>query len=364
MFYRGSRLQHDQANLPRTVGIVHRRRGLIYEPNQNINKKLTNSELVCNFAAMNRKTGYPIRYAARASGVKPHVIRTWERRYRAVEPRRTDTNRRIYSDEDVRRLRLLKAAVEAGHSISQIAGLETAALAEIVEEVPRPAGAPEGPRPDLPAEAAAIVAEALDAVVALDGRRLERILEQAAVKSTRPVLLQGVILPLFAQIGEQWAAGRIKILGEHMATLVAKSLLWDMLRTVELAGSAPRIVLATPAGQWHELGVLAAALTAAEAGWQPLYFGPNLPAEEIAAAVNHTNARALALGITHRLDDARLAAEIRKVRRFLGPQLPIFVGGRVAADLERTLVDIGARQIVDLDQFRREMDRMGESRIG
>ncbi|HHP7235394.1 MAG TPA: MerR family transcriptional regulator [Desulfobacterales bacterium] len=313
---------------------------------------------------METNPGYPIRYAARASGVKPHVIRTWERRYQAVEPHRTDTNRRLYSEGDIRRLRLLKAAVDAGHSISQVSALETEALSELVdralplEEPAEPVGR------DVPDEVANVLDEALEAVTELDARRLERVLEQAAVKFTRPVLLQDVILPLFYRIGEQWAAGRVKIIGEHMATIVARTLLWDMLRTVEIAETAPRVVLATPAGQWHELGVLVAALVAADAGWQPVYFGPNLPAEEIAAAVSHTGARALALGITHRLDDNRLATELKKVRRFVGSRLPIFVGGRVTEALGATLAAVGAKPIAGLDAFRTELDRITAARDG
>jgi len=308
---------------------------------------------------MENNAGYPIRYAARASGVKPHVIRTWERRYQAVVPERTDTNRRLYSEEDVRRLRLLKTAVDAGHSISQIAGLETGALVEIVDRSLPPVESAETRSPDVPAEAAGVVEEAFEAVVALDSRRLERVLEQAAVKLTRPVLLQGVILPLFERIGEQWAAGRVKIIGEHMATIVAKTLLWDMLRTTEIGQNAPRVVFATPAGQWHELGALVAALAAADAGWQPVYFGPNLPAEEIAAAVSHTGARALALGIAYRFDDNRLATELKKIRRFIGPRVPIFVGGRVADSLGPALESVDARRIVSLEEFRAELDRLG-----
>lgn len=313
---------------------------------------------------MNATTGYPIRYAARVSGIKPHVIRTWERRYQAVVPDRTSTNRRIYTEADIERLRLLKTAVEGGHSISQIAGLKTEALSALVDRC-RPAPKSLEPEwPDVPAEAAVVVEEAFEAVVVLDGRRLEQVLEQATVTLTRPVLLQGVILPLFRHIGEQWAAGRVKILGEHLATIVARSLLWDMLRAVEIADTAPRVVLATPAGQWHELGVLVAALVAADAGWQPVYFGPNLPAEEIAAAVSHTGARVLALGITHQIDDNRLATELRKLRRLVGAKIPIFVGGRTVAILEPVFETSGVKQIVDLEVFRSELNRIVDSLDG
>ena len=63
------------------------------------------------------KNLYPVRYVARQTGLTPHLIRSWERRYAAVAPRRTDTNHRLYSDDDIERLSLLRNAVKAGQSI-------------------------------------------------------------------------------------------------------------------------------------------------------------------------------------------------------------------------------------------------------
>ena len=57
------------------------------------------------------------------TGLSPHLIRIWEKRYSAVAPERTDTNRRLYSDAEIERLNLLRLATRAGHSIGNIAKL-------------------------------------------------------------------------------------------------------------------------------------------------------------------------------------------------------------------------------------------------
>ena len=57
------------------------------------------------------------------TGLKSHTLRTWEKRYSAVAPRRTETNRRVYNSVDIYRLQLLSKAVESGHAISYIASL-------------------------------------------------------------------------------------------------------------------------------------------------------------------------------------------------------------------------------------------------
>src|SRR4030095_11349558 len=78
---------------------------------------------------------HPIQVAARLSGLSPHVIRVWERRYGAVKPARTKTNRRFYSDHEVQRLRMLAKATAAGHRIGAIARLGVEDLNRLVATV-------------------------------------------------------------------------------------------------------------------------------------------------------------------------------------------------------------------------------------
>jgi len=73
---------------------------------------------------------YEISAVARLTGISPHVLRVWERRYDVVEPRRSETKRRQYSQSDIQRLALLKTLVDQGHAIGSIAKLGTAQLEE------------------------------------------------------------------------------------------------------------------------------------------------------------------------------------------------------------------------------------------
>ena len=76
---------------------------------------------------------HPIRVVAMRTGLTPHVIRIWEKRYSAVIPSRTATNRRFYTDEDIDRLSLLRRATNTGRSIGQIARLPLKELQELVK---------------------------------------------------------------------------------------------------------------------------------------------------------------------------------------------------------------------------------------
>ena len=75
-----------------------------------------------------------IKVVAQRTGLSAHVIRIWEKRYGAVEPERTGTNRRLYSDEQVERLSLLREITQHGHSIGHVAKLPTEKLRELATQ--------------------------------------------------------------------------------------------------------------------------------------------------------------------------------------------------------------------------------------
>jgi methanogenic corrinoid protein MtbC1 len=198
--------------------------------------------------------------------------------------------------------------------------------------------------------------ECLSAVINLDPDRLNRSYDQATVSLTRSALLKEVIVPLFEEIGNLWRNGSLKIINEHMATSVTRTLLLNMIGATAGSDTAPRIVIATAVGQWHDMGALTVALTAAEYGWHPLYYGPNLPVEEIAAAVKQSSARAVAISITHLLEHHPLVNELRKLRRYIGNDLIIYVGGQAVSGHPQIIEEINAKHIPTIDQLSEELD--------
>jgi len=307
---------------------------------------------------MDKKSVYAIRYVSQRTGLTPHVIRAWEKRYKAVVPLRSPKNRRLYSEEDVQRLLLLKRVTDEGHNISHIAKLDSSALLELArQEASMAPWATNSNSRHLQQKAAQDYRnECLSAVINLDPDRLNRSYDQATVHLTRSALLKEVIVPLFEEIGNLWRNGSLKIINEHMATSVTRTLLLNMLGATAGSDTAPRIVIATAVGQWHDMGALTVALTAAEYGWHPLYYGPNLPVEEIAAAVEQSSARAVAISITHLLEHHPLVNELRKLRRYIGNDLIIYVGGQAVSAHPQIIEEINAKHIPTIDQLSEEFD--------
>lgn len=295
---------------------------------------------------------YPIKLVARRTGLSMHAIRIWEKRYNAVSPERTETNRRLYSEADMERLLLLYKATLDGHAIGQIAKLPTEQLRQLL---PTTAAATsnksaEENKDDFASPAAALE-HCLQFVKQLDPERLKRALEEAEVALSKPRFIEQLIAPLMQKIGEMWRDGRLRVVHEHMATAVTRSFLGNVRSAYEVPETAPGLIVTTPVGQLHELGALMASATASAEGWRVIYLGPNLPAEEVAAAARQNQARAVALSIVYPADDPRLEPDLQKLRRHLPDEAAVLIGGR-AAPSYRALAEMpGVQLIKDLASF-------------
>ena len=295
---------------------------------------------------------YSIKLVARRTGLSAHAIRVWEKRYNAVLPARTETNRRLYSDADMERLLLLHKATLDGHAIGQIAKLPTEQLRQLFHTAEAtPSVTAVQMNKTAPTSSAAILENCLQFVKQLDPERLQRALEDAEVALSRPRFIEQLIAPLLQKIGELWRDGTLRVIHEHMATAVTRSFLGNVRSAYDVPETAPGVVTTTPVGQLHELGALMASATASAEGWRVTYLGPNLPAEEIAAAARQNQARAVALSIVYPTDDPRLEPELQKLRRLLPGDVALLIGGRAAVNYRTTLEMLGVQLIKDMASF-------------
>jgi DNA-binding transcriptional MerR regulator len=264
---------------------------------------------------------YPLRSAARLTGLSPEVLRAGERRHGVVQPLRTPGGTRRYSAADIERLRLVKAAVDAGHRIGQVAQLD---LAELRQRSTLSDARPSGH-----------LEEILRALELLESAESQRLLSMQ-LSALGPVrFAREVALPLVHEIGERWSNGRLGIAAEHLASVVLRSLLGSALQPSVASLLGPRIVFATPSGERHELGLLMAALTAVGAGANPIYLGVELPVEELLAAVERTEAAALALSIVS-LPAAQATRAVAALRGGLSDEVRLWLGGSGASELRLT----------------------------
>ena len=301
-----------------------------------------------------------IKAVATQTGLTQFTIRAWEKRYAVVTPLRTETNRRLYSDADISRLTLLRLATEVGHNIGRIANLPTETLLELIGTegtLARPTAITE----TVVSQEISLrfyITSCITAVKQFQAQALESTLFAASVAFSQPVFLEKLIAPLMQEIGEQWAAGTLRIAHEHLATAVVRTLLGSICQGFDISTAMPNLVIATPQGQHHEIGALVAGTTAAAQGWQVTYLGPNLPAEEIVGCAVQNSAKAIGLSIIYPTDDPHLATELRKLRRGIPEHVALFVGGAGAIAYDSVINAIGAVRIKDMPTFRTELETL------
>lgn len=278
-----------------------------------------------------REPRHPIRVVARRAGVSLHLVRAWERRYGVVSPARSDGGQRLYSDADVERLRLLREAVDAGRSISQVAELPTEELAALVATDRAPAAR------DL---LALRLDECLSAAERFDERALDLALIQGLAAVSPIEFTERLVAPLLHEVGERWHTGGLAPAHEQAVSAALRRSLTFLLGAFRAAPGAPTLVAATLAGEGHEFGALLASARAAEAGWRVLYVGPGRTAADLArlSAVNH--ASAVAVSLVNELDAEPLVARLLELRAALPGRVLLLAGGRAADRHAATLAQL------------------------
>ena len=294
---------------------------------------------------------HAIKTVARRTGLTAHVIRIWEKRYGAVAPERTTTNRRLYSEAQIERLTLLRNATQSGHSIGRVASLPTERLRELTAGSPTTAPAGQSVAGDL-------LADCIAAVKALDFHILEDALKRSETALGSQGMLQRVVGPLAQAIGELWRDGTITAAHEHFASAVIRVFLGHAAKPFAGEANAPVLVVATPAGQLHELGALLAGASAANLGWHVVYLGASLPAAEIAGAVKQNHARAVALSLVYPEDDPRLERELLRLRELLPAGVKLLVGGRATTAYAEAIGKAAALPLTDLSHFCTCLDQL------
>jgi len=270
---------------------------------------------------------YLIGSVTKLTGLSIDVVRVWERRYGAVRPARSGGGTRLYSDADIYRLKRLRQAVENGYSISQASKLTEPELDELI------AGAPQTLAPSDPYRV--IRERFIDSVKAMDVVTADQELARAATLFSVGEFVKRVVGPSFEEIHTSRERKELGLAHEKLALNLANRVLGTLLRTYAPSDNAGTILLATPAGERDELGILLPALLAASQGWRVIYLGADLPADEIVLAMRLTKAEVLLLSIVSAVP--LVAEELASISKLAPVTTRIWVSG-TAAEQYRDLI--------------------------
>ncbi|HZM26364.1 MAG TPA: MerR family transcriptional regulator [Gemmatimonadales bacterium] len=293
---------------------------------------------------------HPMRVVMRRTGLSADVLRAWEKRYKAVDPGRSEGGQRLYSDDDVDRLVLLQRVTALGRNISQVAALRADQLRRLLLEDESALELPPAPNEDRTADR--VRAEAMDLVDALDGPELEKALRRGALRLGVDALVERAIVPLLRELGERCSRGEVTPAHEQVAGGVVQRVLQWIGETSSRIAGAPCITLATTEGERDELGIQIVAAVAATEAWRVNYLGGDLAADAIVRATRQTESQVLALsfGSPGSARDAR--APLGTIRASLSPGVAVIAGGAGAAETEADLSALGITVLPSLGELR------------
>ena len=297
---------------------------------------------------------YPIRAVSKLTGIGIDTLRAWERRHQAVTPARDDRGR-MYTDADIARLRLLRDAVEQGHSIGRLAGLTDVELRHLAVSGRAATAATEvasARRTSI--DTAALIA----ALQTYDATAIDQQISRLALVLPPLELLRDVLMPVLAHLGDDWHRGPARIAREHLMSSTMRNILGSFLRLYARPEVSTRLLFTTLAGERHEIGTLGAAMLAASSGLGVAYLGPDLPAREIVESVRPAGAQVLVLGLTATSAGIAKERELRTIVRDLPKEVELWAGGRGAV---RHAALISPRGLVlhDYKAYQQELLRIG-----
>ena len=214
---------------------------------------------------------YSIKDLEYLSGIKAHTIRIWEKRYHLLDPGRTETNIRSYSDDDVRRILNVAMLIKNGYKISNVAAFDESRLQTEVIRLNRNLTDPEKN-----------IDQLLFQAVNLDTWGFELQVEKIIAEMGFMKTIQQVIFPFFERIGILWQAGSIYTAHEHFVSNLIRNRLIREAGKYQSEASARSILFFLRQDEWHELGLLYLNYLAAQAGLRCVYLGQSLPFTDLA----------------------------------------------------------------------------------
>ncbi len=221
---------------------------------------------------------YNMKAVEQHTGISAATLRAWERRYVLVEPKRTASGYRLYSDRDVALLRWVRAQMGEGLTISRVVAMlegmrsHNEAIWLDVDANSTPLASRDAP---IPPES--YVQPLFQALVSLDDDRADEIIEQAVALYTMPTVYVDLMTPALREVGEAWHRGEISIATEHFASSYLLGRLLGLFHAYPHRADMPTIIVGCAPDERHEGGALIFAVILRQQGYNVIYLGQDVP---------------------------------------------------------------------------------------
>lgn len=270
--------------------------------------------------------------------VSTHTLRAWESRYGLFRPGRSRGGYRLYDALDVRRAEAMRERITTGARACEAARL-------VLRRLPHgpapqdPPGAGAAAEPGVPAGQLQQWRSALvQGCAALDEPRLLSVLAESSTLLGTDDYVEEIVVPLLRLVTVvRDDGGTFNVAHAHFAGNLVRGALLARDRRA-LPRGAPRLWLACPSRELHDLGLMAFGLVAAEHGWAVRFFGANTPLGSLVDLARREPPSAVVVSATRPGPLRAAAAEVAA----LADVAPTAVGGPAARRTASLGIDVPA----------------------
>ncbi len=218
---------------------------------------------------------FTIRDIENLSGIKAHTIRIWEQRYSFLKPKRSDTNIRFYSNDELKIILNVALLNKHGYKISQIDKMNREAMFDCVLSLTHEE-----------AKASIIVNQLLECMVEYDIERFEKLLNKCIDTTGIEKTILQIIFPFLDKVGILWLTNHVIPVQERLVSNVIRQKIIVGIDSLCLKPvSHLKVCLFLPEGEYHELSLLFVAFLLKKKGINLIYLGANIPMVELKTVV-------------------------------------------------------------------------------
>ncbi|MCP4310031.1 MAG: MerR family transcriptional regulator [Bacteroidetes bacterium] len=217
---------------------------------------------------------YSIKELEKLSGIKAHTIRIWEKRYNLIEPHRTNTNIRCYTDENLKKILNVAVLNRQGIKISHIARMNDQ---ELKGEVIRATG--------ISTSHDTLLDSLVIAMIDLDQYILEAIIDKSIANIGFKETVTGVLYPFLDKVGILWQSGEVNPAQEHFVSYLIRQKIISASDQLSnpFNPKAKKFLLMLPEGEWHEIALLFSQYLIKESQHEVIYLGQSVPYSDVLA---------------------------------------------------------------------------------
>jgi len=309
---------------------------------------------------MSRNT---LKTASQKSGLTAHVIRAWEKRYGIVNPDRTKTNRRFYTDEEIEKLKLLKKATESGHSIGSISNLPVEKLAELVLGEEKESIFQH--KKLLPEKFELIIKNQIEEFFKTaenyDSKKLQFLIYEIEDEFSQSIIIEEIILPILQKFDKKNKNGEIAKITEQFIINEFEFYLQQIIHKIPDFENFPLLISYAPVGGFQQIGSLISAAVAKMEKFRICNLGENINSAEIFYAIEKINPVAISINLTFPyLTPAELKTELLELKNLISPKIKILLSGRAVWNYREEVNQIGGIFCGDTFAFRKELQKIRE----